>query len=136
VIKLFDIKDAFKLAEMVSSYSNCLKLKVGAVILKDGLIAGLGWNDARPKEPYCPRKDMPTGEGYFFCSTHCAQTFHAEEMAIYNRTRKDLNGGEIFIYGHNIVCSGCQEALKNYGINKVYMMKQDGEEFEFIEIDL
>jgi deoxycytidylate deaminase len=133
-------KDYFKYAMWTSALSGCLKLQVGAAIIKNGELLGVGYNDANPIEPYCPRKDMPSGTGYFLCSTHCSQQHHAETMAInavlHSKKSHLLQGSDIYIYGHNQVCSQCETAMRHYGINKVYLMKHNDNNLECFEFSL
>lgn len=119
-------------AMQASRLSGCLKVQVGAAIAQGDKIVSLGFNDAGPVEPYCPRKDMPTGTGYYLCHTHCSQKHHAETMAIYaalrDRKKERLKDSDVYIYGHNQCCEQCREAMKYYGIKRVYLMKSEDTE--------
>lgn len=124
--QIAETKKWLGIAKAVSERSGCLKLQVGAVIVKDGESIGYGFNDAAPKEAYCPRADMPSGTAYFLCSTHCSQTHHSETMAI-NSVAPSMNceGATIYIFGHYMICEECREAMIHYGIREVYL-KKDG----------
>ena len=117
-------KKWLNIAKAMSSRSGCLKMQVGAVLVKDKEAIGFGFNDASPKEPYCPREKLPSGQCYFLCSTHCGQKHHSETMAI-NMSFGDMIGSIMYIYGHYIVCGECKEAMIYHGIKEVILKKND-----------
>jgi len=126
-----------QLAKKTAKKSGCLKKQIGAVLVLNGQVIGVGHNDARPREPYCPREDMPagTGRGYFYCKTHCGQSHHSETAALYNRTVKECAGAEIYIYGHYVCCEGCIEAMVTHGIETVYI-QDDTEGAQLVKLGL
>lgn len=71
----------FAVARSVRHRSNCLRLKVGAAIVKDGKILSCGWNScspeasARHKRPVrCLRMNVPPGIAFELCHVICAET--------------------------------------------------------------
>lgn len=76
--------------------SPCKKMKVGAVVLKDGTIVSRGWNypyDGKKCEP-CLREGVPSGTRLEMC-----RGVHAEQACIlYALENKiDLKGGLMYV---------------------------------------
>ena len=110
------------LAKEISKRSPCLKLKVGAIIVKDDSIISTGYNGPHRGYPHCTecsRKNIPDGKSY----DEACPAIHAEENAIINAARNGISvkGGEMYLY--NLLglepCYRCKRVLINSGINKV-----------------
>ncbi len=76
----------FAAAQSLTGRSNCAKRKLGAVVVKDGMVIGRGWNSCRcsgvPRDvgitpDACQRMALPTGQGY-----ELSRPVHAEIAAI------------------------------------------------------
>jgi len=59
----------------------CAKQTTLAVIMLDGKVLSHGTNYCRRPQEVCPRKGLPTGEGYEMCHEVCEQRGHAEKIA-------------------------------------------------------
>lgn len=106
--------------------STCWKKHVSArLVTRDGQTFD-GWNTCTPPWPegsiisHCPRLTLPSGERYDLCGP--AQ--HAEEMALDaamryygSHWRYHLEGAEMLIYGHEVICANCQQLLKRSGVH-------------------
>lgn len=102
-----------EIAEVVSERSKDPHTKVGAVIVKDNHILGIGYN-AEPKNfRYC--FDWTTSEKYDF-------VIHAEMNAIANATTYavDIRGSDIYVTLSP--CPECMKLLMQYEIKNVYYL--------------
>lgn len=109
------------IARAVSLRSPCLKMKVGAIIVKDDSILSTGYNGPPRGDPHCetcPRIDKPTGSDYKDCPA-----VHAEENAIINAARNGTRivGAVMYLYNGKDIkpCHRCDRAIKNAGIEAV-----------------
>lgn len=111
--------------------ANCIKGKVGAIIVKDNIILGKG-NNSVPNgtkpctEKTCIRKllNLKSGERQELC-----KVVHAEQNAILNAlfNKNDINGSTIYVT--KSPCMICAKILINAGIKKVvYANKYPDEE--------
>jgi len=132
-------------AKYFSSESNCFSRKIGAILVNDGEIIGIGHNgppkelgscldhgvineelqyDYYKKNPAtlssgCIRKRMSivrSGEGMQYCLAH-----HAEQNAIIYAAKfgRKTNGGTLYITC-GIPCIECCKAIINAGIANIY----------------
>ena len=121
----------------MAARSTCLRRKFGAVIVKDNTIVGTGYNGNARGVTNCHElgciKDMmnsPQGAAYDYCPA-----VHAEENAIINSNRADRIGATLYITGLRddesytmaLPCQRCQRKIINSQIEKVVLMKDDGE---------
>lgn len=115
-----------KIAEVVSTRSNCLRRSVGAIIVKDKVIISTGYNGT----PFgvkncfdggCKRcmSDQPPGEGYDTCV--CV---HAEENAIALAARNGTITNGSVIYTTLRPCFGCLKKLIQAGVKEI-IYKED-----------
>lgn len=99
---------AFRFAEL----SHSARLKVGAIIVKNGSILAHGWNGT------------PTGFRTNICElidgTTSPFVLHAEENAIIKmaKSSESITGADIFCT--HSPCPGCSKLLAQGGINTVY----------------
>jgi len=111
------------IAKAVSERSPCLKLHVGAVIVKDDCIVSTGYNGPARGIPHCnvcSRENVPHRSSY---SEECPSV-HAEENAVINAARQGTSvvGGIMYVYtGEDLYpCYRCIRVINNSGIKKVY----------------
>lgn len=123
------------IAKAIAERSTCLRAKVGAIIVKDDVIASTGYVGAARGEPNCcdigvcerMRLNIPPGERYELC-----QSVHAEANAIINAARSGHNiaGGDIYVYferidggkiKHTGPCLMCARMIKNAGLKQIRM---------------
>jgi len=111
------------IAREVSTRSPCLKLQVGAIIVKDDCIVSTGYNGPPRGEPHCDvctRLDIPDGESY---GKECPAV-HAEENAIINAARYGISINDSVMYLYTGIglepCYRCKRAIINSGISDVY----------------
>lgn len=128
-------KDEYYLniARVVSTRSTCLKVLIGAIIVKEDQIIATGYVGA-PRHTtssiehgFCLRKklDIPSGTQYELC-----RSVHAEQNAIINAARAGVSvlGGDMYIFGENretgdflsaYPCFICKKMIINAGLNRV-----------------
>ena len=134
-------KDRYYLdiARAVASRSPCLRVKYGAIIVKNDAIVSTGYNGpirggVNCYEVGCLKEilNLPHGRAYDYCPA-----VHAEENAIINagRNGSSVLGGVLYLYGTNVKtgnvvksvpCDRCKRAIINAGITKVVMINEDG----------
>jgi dCMP deaminase len=136
-------KDQYYLdiARMVSMRSTCLKVMMGAIILKEDQIISAGYAGAprhtksSMEHGFCLRKKLgiPSGTQYELC-----RSVHAEQNAIINAARAGVSllGGDIFIYGESREAGGpidafpcfiCKKMIINCGLKRVVSSVRDKE---------
>ena len=109
------------IAERVAEMSHAQRLKVGAVIIKDGRIISMGWNG------------MPAGwdnECEFIRGSQYgmdeeeqetrAEVLHAESNAISKLARSIESGLDAEMYCTHAPCLDCAKLIYQSGIKKIY----------------
>jgi len=128
-------KDRYYLniARVVATRSTCLKVQMGAIIVKEDQIIATGYVGAPRKtrssldHGFCLRKklNIPSGTQYELC-----RSVHAEQNAIINAARAGVSllGGDMFIHGeyredHRVLnafpCFICKKMIINAGLKRV-----------------
>jgi len=125
------MKDEYylRIAEEVSKASKCLRSHFGAVIVRDDMIVGAGYNGPARNVPHCNpcrRAEYGHGEGYDKCIA-----VHAEANAIIQAGgRPGCLGATLYINSHNkkvngthynegmgvFPCGNCGRLIVNAGI--------------------
>lgn len=134
-------KDEYYLniAKVVATRSTCLKVSMGAIILKEDQIIASGYVGAprhtrsSAEHGFCLRKklNIPSGTQYELC-----RSVHAEQNAIINAARAGVSllGGDIFIYGESretnqpidaFPCFICKKMIINCELNRVITSSKD-----------
>jgi dCMP deaminase len=125
-----------RIALSVSERSTCLRRKFGAVLVKDNIIVGTGYNGNARGVVNCyevgcikNKMDLPHGKTYDYCPA-----VHAEENAIINSNRADRIGSTLYIAGIDsdgkytmaLPCQRCQRKIINSQIKEVVILRDDG----------
>jgi dCMP deaminase len=118
------------LAERVGSRSNCVRRSVGAVLLKNGLLASDGWNGVSAdlvdcREAGCPRciGGGETGSGYENCIC-----IHAEQRAVAEAAKNGVNTAGCTMYVTLRPCLQCLAICLAAGVTEIFY---SGEEWEY-----
>lgn len=98
--------------------SQCNKQTTVAVIMKDKKLISIGTNYVLNKQKECPRKDMPSGQGYELCKTICSQAAHAE-VCVCEMGWEYCKGATLYLIGHTYACDNCISVMKKYGIKEL-----------------
>ncbi len=134
-------KDQYYLdiAKVVATRSTCMKVLMGAIIVREDQIIASGYVGA-PRNTrsslehgFCLRKrlNIPSGSQYELC-----RSVHAEQNAIINAARAGVSllGGNIYIYGQSrdtnqtinaFPCFICKKMIINCGLNRVITSAKD-----------
>ncbi|MGE5340899.1 MAG: deoxycytidylate deaminase [Candidatus Omnitrophota bacterium] len=127
------------IAGVVSTRSTCLKVLIGAIIVKEDQIIAAGYVGAPRntrsslEHDFCLRKklNIPSGTQYELC-----RSVHAEQNAIINAARAGVSvlAGDMFIYGQSretnapidaFPCFICKKMIINCGLNRVITSVKD-----------
>ena len=108
------------IAKAVAQRSPCLKMKVGAVLVKHDAVISTGYNGPARGEKHCKvcvRKKLSTGSAY----TKDCPAVHAEENAIINAAREGHStvGAVLYLWtskGPLEPCYRCEREIINAGI--------------------
>ncbi len=133
-------------ARVAAEMSTCLRRRIGAIIVKDGVELSSGYVGSPRGTEHCTdigkclRKELgiPPGERYELC-----RSVHAEQNAIINAARIGVNivGGEMYLHSERIKgqynarkgetsriygpCIICTKMIINAGLTAVHM-KEEG----------
>jgi len=100
---------------------KCAKQEVIAIIDHNGTYF-IGSNWCWDAQQTCPRKDMPSGEGYELCESVCKQNAHAEVDACFN-AGPSASGATLYLIGHTYCCDNCKSVMAKAGIKEVIIGK-------------
>ncbi|KAJ2864377.1 Deoxycytidine monophosphate (dCMP) deaminase [Coemansia erecta] len=117
------------LSELASHRSNCMKRKVGCILVKDTQIIATGYNGT-PKgvtncnDGGCPRCNAGTPCGVSL--DHCL-CIHAEENALLEAGRGRVRNAEgVVLYCNTCPCLGCAKKIVQVGVKTVVYSKGYG----------
>ena len=118
-------KEYLKVAQELSSTANCIKGKVGAILVKDNKIIAEGVNSV-PKgttpctEDTCIRKklNLKSGENQELCLV-----VHAEQNALLDALEKKIEVKGSTLYVTKQPCIICTKMLINAGIKRIVYQK-------------
>ncbi|NLR94230.1 deoxycytidylate deaminase [Flammeovirga agarivorans] len=123
----FDI--AFmRCAESIAELSRCVRLKVGAIIVKNGNIISMGYNGT-PKgfdnacEFELESSNEETGEKTVVLKTK-EEVLHAEANAITKAAKSTYSTDGASIYCTDSCCFGCAKLIIQAGIVKFYYKRE------------
>jgi dCMP deaminase len=125
------------IARVVSQRSTCLKVLIGAIIVKEDQIIAAGYVGA-PRHTrsslehgFCLRKKLqiPSGSQYELC-----RSVHAEQNAVINAARAGVSllGGDMYIFGQDredgktifaFPCFICKKMIINAGLRRVVVSR-------------
>ncbi|MDI6602812.1 MAG: deaminase [Patescibacteria group bacterium] len=135
-------KDRYYLniAKEIAQRSTCLRVKFGAIVVKDDVIVATGYVGASRKTKDClergvclrDQEKIPHGQRYELC-----RSVHAEMNCLINAARSGAKAleGDMFIYGENnqgkvidaFPCFICKKMIINTGLNRVVCSTKDGD---------
>lgn len=125
-----------KIAELTSGRSNCIKRKVGCIIVKDNRILSLGYNGT-PKgtlncyEGGCERCNSTSNPGDNLDLCMC---LHAEENAILYISQNNLINSTLYVT--LLPCISCVKKIIQCGINRVVFIDYYREELDKLSIKI
>jgi len=126
-------------------FSTDKRVPTGAVIVKNGKIIGEAANCAGFKNPrliefhakgFCIRKlfKIKSGQKYWLCPGCASSKDHAEARAIKdaikNVGREEVEGADLYLYGHWWCCKDCWDAMITAGIKNVFLQDKSWIDFK------
>jgi len=100
-------------ARLFSKRSTC-KVKVGAVLAREGRVIATGYNGSPPGQPHC------VDAGCILDNTHrCTRTIHSEINVILMAARYGISTEGTTLYCTTAPCPNCSKLLSNSGIIRV-----------------
>lgn len=130
------------LAKDVHLESNDLKNPTGAVVVKNGEVVSSVSNKnplnnkflINLHKKFCIRRflKIPTGKYYGLCPGCAGYETHAERRAVDQALDKgiDINGADLYLYGHWWCCKPCWDSMIKAGIKNVYLVEGAEEMFK------
>ena len=128
-----------EIAKTCALRSNCLRAKVGAVIVgEDNKIKATGYNGVPSKVISCREigkcyrieNNIPSGTRYETC-----RSIHAEQNAIIQAGQDRCKNSRIYVYGHNFICVLCKRFIVQSGIKDIYIKKDDNSVMQHIVVE-
>lgn len=115
------------IADAVSARGECLRRRVGAVIVRDHSIVSTGYNGAPAGEPSClegacPRANSGVRPGSGYSESGC-RAIHAESNAIIRAGLDRCLGATIYITDEP--CDLCTPLIQAAGITRVVFKEKD-----------
>jgi dCMP deaminase len=123
-----DFDDYFLgIAEAVAARGECLRSRVGAILVRDRRILATGYNGTAPGEPscldgLCPRGRVPKGPEHLPYDSpegHCI-AIHAERNAWADAVRRGVDVEGATMYVTKEPCEGCAALLDKSGVAAVW----------------
>lgn len=110
-----------RLADLAALRSNCMKRRVGCVIVKDNRVVATGYNGTprhltNCNEGGCPRCNKGAGAGAALSTCLC---LHAEENALLEAGRDRIAGDNSILYCNTCPCLTCSIKIVQSGIKQV-----------------
>lgn len=102
------------IAQVVSTRATCTRLKVGALLVRDGRLLSTGYNGAPTGQPHCSHGDPDV-----VTSRHCLVSMHAEANAVVFAARHGVATEGAHLVCTHAPCLGCSGLLINAGIRSV-----------------
>jgi len=110
-----------EVAGVVSTRSNCLRRKVGAIIVKDKRILATGYNGPPTGMRHCDqvgcvreKMKIPSGERHELC-----RGLHAEQNAILQGSLYGFSIKDSMLYATHQPCILCSKMIINAGIKGI-----------------
>lgn len=110
-----------RLADLAALRSNCMKRRVGCVIVKDNRVVATGYNGTprhltNCNEGGCARCNKGEGSGAGLSTCLC---LHAEENALLEAGRDRIAGDNSILYCNTCPCLTCSIKIVQSGIKQV-----------------
>lgn len=116
-----DVKQFSRLVTSVCFDKQCAKQTVIAFLITTTRHIYIASNWCQNPQQECPRKEMPTGQGYELCQNICQQQGHAE-IQVLKLAGEEARGSSLFLIGHYYLCDNCTNALLQAGVEHVLIV--------------
>lgn len=113
------------LAKDISKRSTCVKIKVGAIITREGRIVSVGYNGSAPGREHCEDHfNTPKNDWATFLEIHhiwsIKNEVHAEINAILFAAKHGIPIDNCVMFVTHLPCTICSKYIVQSGIRKVY----------------
>ena len=113
--------DAFMdTAERFAQLSSAVRLKVGAVVVKDNRIISIGYNGMPAGWTNVCEEDIYDDNGDFLQNKTKDEVIHAEANAIAKLARDGESGLGVDVFCTHAPCIQCAKIMYGAGVKKVY----------------
>lgn len=102
-----------KIADVVASRGTCPRKRIGAVLVREGMILSTGYNGAPRGLEHC------TGDGCRIHAGHCVRTVHAEINAVIQAAYHGIAVANSILYTQFLPCENCAKVLINAGVREI-----------------
>lgn len=113
------------IAKVYSEFSTCNKLKVGALIIKDGRIISTGTNGSPSKFPHC------IDEGCLIENNHCVRTIHAELNALLFCSKHGISVHGCLMFSTDFPCFRCLMSIYTAGIGNIIFIRDYKDKYNY-----
>jgi dCMP deaminase len=107
-------------AERTSQLSHAIRLKVGAIIVKDGRIISIGYNGMPAGWENNCEDQIYEDDGFHIRLTTKPEVLHAETNAISKLARSIEAGDNAILFCTHAPCMDCAKLIYQSGINSLY----------------
>ncbi|RKP09069.1 cytidine deaminase-like protein [Thamnocephalis sphaerospora] len=116
------------LADLAALRSNCMKRRVGCIIVRERRVVATGYNGTprgivNCNEGGCPRCNRGSACGTALDECIC---LHAEENALLEAGQERIQGGNCTLYCNTCPCLGCAKRIVQMGISEVVFARAYG----------
>ncbi len=102
-----------RMAELVATRSTCLRLQVGAVLVRQERVIATGYNGSLRGQPHCAEV------GCLMVNGHCRRTVHAELNALLQCAFHGSASSGTVLFSTTFPCLDCAKALVQAGVRRV-----------------
>jgi dCMP deaminase len=106
-------------AERFAQLSSAVRLKVGAVVVKDHRIISIGYNGMPSGWDNVCEEKVYTQDGDYYLKTK-DEVIHAEANAILKLAKSGDGGNDASLFCTHAPCVECAKLIYGAGINKFY----------------
>lgn len=102
-----------QIADLVATRATCLRLRVGAILVRDRMIISTGYNGSPRKTEQCDEVGCRIVNG------HCVRTVHAEANTVLQAAYHGISTKGATLYTRYLPCEHCTKILINAGVEKI-----------------
>jgi deoxycytidylate deaminase len=135
-IDYVSLEDPYMRLARLVAFSDSLDatMPAASVVVKNNAIIGMAANGSDYHLTHeCERvkQNIPTGQGYELCEG-CHPKNHSEGRAVADAFAKghDVQGADLYLWGHWWCCKPCWNAMLEAGIQNVYLLESSKELFD------
>lgn len=99
------------IAQVVAKRSTCMRLNVGAVLVKDRNILSMGYNGVKSGEAHCAGNSCPGKWG-------CQLTTHAEVNALIRAPKESIKDSDLYVT--DSPCHNCASLAFELGVCRIF----------------